>query len=428
MSVPAPAVRLALIRAVTVGGLVLGLLLGMALHLPAAVAGSDEPGSTGWFHDPVSAAGHQAEIAVPQRPRAYDGPRRWTRAHYRTSGGAVAVPAAWAVGHVLVAGQALTLDGPSLFDYRSTRPSPATRRLLRDLAPALADATTVRCEGYADPVGAPGRERPISRARARAVCSLLAARHPDLVTRAVGFGGSRPVRVGATTNPPNRRVVVQVTRTDTAPVPGPHAPGAPEITSVSASAGVVHLELDGPASDGGSVVTGFDYSIDGGDDWDPLAHSGTGPYEAEVTVLAGGDYALVVRARNVAGAGPASQAWVVTVPPWSLGAPTLESAYRWTDGDEGTEMTNGSFSFTDGEATGTLITGYQWSVDDGASWHGFTEQLSHNGTLVWGNTANGTFGSDWDVWPLVRVRATDGVHFSPASNAVEMVPLGAHSG
>jgi hypothetical protein len=52
----------------------------------------------GWYHDPLSPWVRRSLVPVPARPAAYSGPRARTQAIYRSHGGALVVPAAWARG------------------------------------------------------------------------------------------------------------------------------------------------------------------------------------------------------------------------------------------------------------------------------------------------------------------------------------------
>lgn len=73
------------------------------------------------------------------------------------------------------------------------------------------------------------------------------------------------------------------------------------------------LSFDAPASDGGSAVTRYQVSLNGGDTWTDLTTSGSAPITATVTGLTNGtSYDLLVRAVNSIGAGPPSDPVGVT--------------------------------------------------------------------------------------------------------------------
>ena len=87
-------------------------------------------------------------------------------------------------------------------------------------------------------------------------------------------------------------------------------------------------ELDAPGFDGGSPVTGYEYSLDGGDTWTLLDSSGTDPVTGSVLNLDNGtEYTASVRALNAEGPSAASVAGQA-VPARVPDAPTGVSATR----------------------------------------------------------------------------------------------------
>ena len=90
-------------------------------------------------------------------------------------------------------------------------------------------------------------------------------------------------------------------------------PGAPTITAVVAGSRSLTLTIAAPASTGGSPITSYQYSVDGGVRWSTKSLSaGT----MKLTSLkAGTSYSVVVRAVNAAGAGPTSAAGTGTPTP-----------------------------------------------------------------------------------------------------------------
>ncbi len=83
-------------------------------------------------------------------------------------------------------------------------------------------------------------------------------------------------------------------------------PGAPTIRTVTPANRTLTLSYAAPASDGGSPVTRYEYSVNGGTDWSAVP-AGSTVGELVVGGLSNGvTYAVTMRAVNVAGAGPAS--------------------------------------------------------------------------------------------------------------------------
>ncbi|AGZ42862.1 fibronectin type III domain-containing protein [Actinoplanes friuliensis] len=170
-------------------------------------------------------------------------------------------------------------------------------------------------------------------------------------------------------------------------------PGAP--TDVTATPGNASATIAfTPPADGGATITGYEVSTDNGATWRSLAANGTVP-----DLTNGTTYTVRIRARNSAGAGPASAA--VTVTPAAVpGAPTDLTA---VPGD-GTA----TLSFTAPAAGGSAITGYDVSTDDGVTWAPLA------GGVVTGLTNGDTY--------TVRVRARNSVGAGPASNPVTVTP------
>ena len=84
----------------------------------------------------------------------------------------------------------------------------------------------------------------------------------------------------------------------------PRTPGRATIATLSALVGGFELVVRAPSSNGGSVITSYQYSLSGGSRWIPLARGAT---SIRVSNLAKGRvYRVSVRALNVHGAGAAS--------------------------------------------------------------------------------------------------------------------------
>lgn len=127
----------------------------------------------------------------------------------------------------------------------------------------------------------------------------------------------------------------------TSPVPpGVVTPGAPSITAIEPGAGQLVVSYAAPTSNGGSPITGFEVSLDGG----PFATATVSDPSAPAgSITLGGlangtTYRIAVRAKNIAGSGSASADAVGTprTIPDAVGRPEAEAAgasavrFGWT--------------------------------------------------------------------------------------------------
>ena len=361
--------------------------------------------TSSWFVDPRTPAQRRAEVAVPRKPDAYRGRAQETRAVYRTRAGALAVPMRFAFGHQVGNGQALTLGGRGVYSRGSSTLTTWAKVQLRRLADSLASASSVRCEGYADYSGQTSEARSLARSRATTVCRSLATENPGLRTSAVGYGSSRPAVVGGAPSQRqlNRRVVVEMTGTRPAPsvppVPQAQVPGAPVLDHVTG----VDFTFTAPAFDGGSPVTGYELSIDGGETWGAFvygpASSGFAFELADFTY--GVEYDVRVRAVNARGAGEPSDSRVVT----PVTVPEAPSDVVATGSGSSVTIAFTAPSF-DG---GSEVTGYQVSVDDG-DW---VAAVLDGNQIVLGGQSWGTH--------VYQVRAVNAVGASPTATSDQVV-------
>lgn len=184
-------------------------------------------------------------------------------------------------------------------------------------------------------------------------------------------------------------------------------PGAPTILgdTIVGVDGILDVEFTAPASDGGSAITTYQYSTDGGTTWRERS-SGTTASPLRIgtesvdgtTPLTGGEvYPVEIRAVNAAGPGAASAVaeGITTTAP---DAPVIDDV----------DVRDGSaaVTFTSPANGGSAITAYEYSLD-GGEWID-TGSLSNE--FVIGGLANATTYS-------LRVRAVNGVGAGPASAA-----------
>jgi outer membrane protein OmpA-like peptidoglycan-associated protein len=138
-------------------------------------------------------------------------------------------------------------------------------------------------------------------------------------------------------------------------------PDAPTNLSVTRGDGQLGLSFDPPAFDGGSALTGYEVTLDGGQTWDTLTTSGTEPVTATLTGLTNGtSYDIRVRAVNDEGSSDPALGGV-HVPATVPDAPTEVEA---TPGDA-----QATVAFEAPADNGSAITGYTVQVSDGTSTH-----------------------------------------------------------
>jgi hypothetical protein len=109
-------------------------------------------------------------------------------------------------------------------------------------------------------------------------------------------------------------------------VPPITVPGSPTALTATGQPSAAGLSFSAPVDNGGTAITGYEVSTDGGDSWQTLTTSGTDPITATVDGLTNGQsYALQVRARNSVGAGDAATAASV-IPSATPSAPPIVKA------------------------------------------------------------------------------------------------------
>jgi predicted RNA-binding protein with TRAM domain len=198
------------------------------------------------------------------------------------------------------------------------------------------------------------------------------------------------------------------------PVTPATTPGAPSIigNTVAGSDATLSAAFTAPASDGGSAVTGYQYSTDAGATWRDRTDGGAASGPVVITTLStdgttplsnGVTYFVELRAVNAIGVGTASAvaSGIATSVP---SAPSI--------GSVAASANSLAVTFTAGSNGGSAITGYEYSVDGG----------------TWTNT--GTLGTTFLITGLsngqsyaVRVRAVNSVGNGAASTAGHGTPV-----
>jgi titin len=158
-------------------------------------------------------------------------------------------------------------------------------------------------------------------------------------------------------------------------------PSAAGISSISSTSGKLYVSVTAPSSNGGSAVTNYEYSTDGGSSWTAVSPAQTSGIITIDGLTVGTTYAVKVRAVNVAGAGTASVA-VDGKPITVADAPTV------------TGVTAGSgqvsVAFTAPSSDGaSAVTNYEYTVNGGLSWTAVSPAASSSPVVITG-LANGT--------------------------------------
>lgn len=181
-------------------------------------------------------------------------------------------------------------------------------------------------------------------------------------------------------------------------------PAAPAISAVALDTGAVSVGFT-VGSDGGSPLTNFEYSIDGGATWVARSPaSATSPLT--IGGLVGGEtYAVRLRAVNAVGASDPSNESSVT----AKGTPAAPDVSGLVESDRRITI-----SFSAPANGGTPITNYEYSLDGGTSWTA-RFPASASAPLVVSGLTNGTaYG--------VRLRAVNAVGSGAASTTLIGTP------
>jgi len=263
-----------------------------------------------------------------------------------------------------------TVAAQNAVDWSEASPSSASAR--PDAAP-LAPATPAVSRGDArvavswsapENPGSPIREYQVEISPAAAGGATFSTTSTSLTLTGLSNGTAYRVRVRAINNAPEPGAWSQQS---VAVVPA-REPDAP--ASVAASLGTVlgdpliTVTWDGPASDGGDPVTGFEVAVDGV--WSAV---GAATRTFSFPAVLGRRYAIAVRASNTVGTGPAAeltgQVWAV---PGAVGgllaADVGAPGTPWGDG--AVELSWTAPSFTGGE--GITVDRYRVEVVGGATY------------------------------------------------------------
>ncbi len=176
---------------------------------------------------------------------------------------------------------------------------------------------------------------------------------------------------------------------------------APVISSVAMHNSYAMLTYS-IASNGGATISGYDYSLNGGISW--LSASSTANPLRISGLTNGNSYSLILRAVNRAGFSDSS----ATVSLAPVGPPDAPRISTLTPSDGALEV-----EFTDGSTSGSPITGYEYSLDGGATW--LSAGAATSSPFIITGLSNGTIYT-------VQVRALNGQGAGTSSDPVISKP------
>ena len=182
--------------------------------------------------------------------------------------------------------------------------------------------------------------------------------------------------------------------------------GAPTALSVTPGNGQLTALFTAPASNGGSAITNYEYSTNGGTSFTAVSPASTSTSIVITSLLNGTPYNVQVRAVNAAGSGTAT-ASVSGTPRTTPGAPT---SLALTAG-------NGQLtaSFTAPASNGgSVITNYEYSTDGGSTFSAVSP-VSTSTSIVITSLLNGTPYN-------VQVRAVNAAGSGTATASVSGTP------
>ena len=179
-------------------------------------------------------------------------------------------------------------------------------------------------------------------------------------------------------------------------------PSQPTIDSTVEGDGQVTVNLT-PGSDGGSPITDYEYSLDGGNTY---ISAGTATSPIVITGLTNGTlYNIQVRPVNANGPGTASTSFSAT-PSTTPSAATIDSI---ATGDQ--QLT---VNFTPGSDGGAAVTNYEYSLNGGSTFVAL-DPADVSSPLTITGLSNGT---EYDV----QIRPVNANGTGPASNTVSATP------
>ncbi len=190
-------------------------------------------------------------------------------------------------------------------------------------------------------------------------------------------------------------------------------PSAPTITSITS--GDQQLTVNFTAgSDGGSAITNYEYSTNGGTSFTPFSPADTTSPVVITGLTNGTSYSVRIRAVNSVGSGGQSNAVSATPaglpsPPTSLsGAPGNQQAI---------------ISFTAGSNGGSAITNYEYSTDGGVTFIPLNPVDTKSPVTITTLSSDGTTQLTNNTTYTIQLKAVNAIGVSSASTSVNVTPV-----
>jgi hypothetical protein len=218
-----------------------------------------------------------------------------------------------------------------------------------------------------------------------------------------GFlGGQETVNIGGIVNIP--------------PFPPPDIiltpPSVPTINSITPGNQQLSINFTVPTSNGGSVITSYDYSTDNGSNW---TNTITIISPIVITGLTNGTtYNVIIRARNIIGPGNGSN-MVQGTPVTNPSPPTDLS------GTPGNQQVN--VSFIPGNDGGSPITNYQYSTDNGTTFTEFSPADTTSPVTITTLSSDGTTFLTNGTSYIIKLKAVTAVNISIESSSITVTPV-----
>ena len=186
-------------------------------------------------------------------------------------------------------------------------------------------------------------------------------------------------------------------------------PSAPIIISVTPFSTSIQINFTQP-SDGGTPITNYEYSLNGGGSWTPFSPVDTASPVTVSELISGLMYTIYLRAVNSVGSGPASTLIIET----TLAVPGEPTDLSAISGDGSIQIT-----FTAPFNGGSPITNYEYSLNGGSTWTPFSPVDITSPITIDGLT-NGTV---YDI----KLRAVNVVGAGPESSQIDIAPIPGNS-
>ena len=208
-------------------------------------------------------------------------------------------------------------------------------------------------------------------------------------------------------------------------LPAPGSPGRPTELTASPSGDGISLDFTAP-EEGDSTITGYQYSTDDGSTWADAVGDGGSPVafsvesDSALPLGAGNIYRIRLRAVNTQGPGLHSERVDVSRPPAQPGKPFAITAVP------GSRTATVTLGLND---NGSEISKVEYSTDDGVTWREPAEvtpvdKMTGRFTITTGSGGDGTEPLLNGVTYQLRLRATNDLGTSEASDAVGVTPMG----